>query len=70
MVNYDIGLSASPDCIFSIISIGPLITEAETDESDDDIVRFNYRGIILYADSVTRSSLPGDSQIAVSDPQF
>ena len=70
MVDDYVLLAASPYCILAVIGIRALISESESDETDDDIVCLHHGGIILYADAVARSRLSGNGQVAVSDPEL
>ena len=69
MVENDIPVSPAPDTVFTIC-IEHLVSQTETDETDDDIVSLDYRGVVLYADTVTRCCLPGYREIPVLYPEL
>ena len=69
MVQDDVPVPAAPDAVFTV-SVKYLVAEAETDKPDDDIVGLDYRRVVLYADSVSGSSLSGDGQIPLLYPQL
>ena len=66
MVDDNVAAVSAPNGIRTVIKPVPLVSETETEETDDYIVcRLNMHGIVRYADTISGSGLSGYGEITV-----